>query len=107
MDTTEQKRYDALAALEESNEGAPTGGASAHGADAAAIGRALIEQARNVGGRPKIGGASGAGPSPVMRARVHPDAKARFLAAILATTGITEESEALRIAMNEYVDNHA
>lgn len=106
------ERLAALADLEERPEGTPTGGESAFGADAAAIGQQLLtgalgataaQKATRGRGRPNVGGAeAGEGESPTLRARVDREQRAMFLAAAEAD-GLTSSSEALRAAITEYI----
>ena len=110
----EQERYAALAAIEEQPEGEPTGGEGAHGADAAAIGQQMLLDAlgspeavqKAVGGRPRVDGQkAGAGPSPTLRARIGAQQRTRFLNAA-QTLGITNDSDALRTAVEEFTSRH-
>lgn len=111
----EQERYAALAAIEEQPQGTPTGGQSAHGADAAAIGQQMLLDAlgsvdavrKAVGGRPRVDGEkAGAGPSPMLRTRIGAFEREQFLQAAEAI-GITNDSAALRTAVSEFTSRHS
>lgn len=109
----DQDRYDRMAGVEETADGDLRDGASAHGADAAAIGRQMLLEglgseaavARAVG-RPRLdGGAPGGEHSPTIRVRVQQDRKER-LERLRIAQHRKYASDLVRDAIDEYLERH-
>jgi len=113
MTKKEQARYSALAEQEETPAGVSAPGVSAHGADAAAIGRQMLLEAlgsadavtKATGGRPRIGRADGLGESPTIRVRVSVDQK-RDIHALRTRMKMKNDSDLVRAALDEYMSTH-
>lgn len=105
MNTHDQDRYTQLANQEETPTGTPTGGTTLHGTDATHAAQKLVDAALNTGGRPRIDTAATTGQSPTVRARIN-GPTLELLNKIAAQEGAKNTSEALRKAVDYYVNAH-
>lgn len=110
----DQERYSRLAAIEEHSDGESTSGESLRGADAAAAGHQLLLAAlgseaavkKAVGGRPNLGKkAAGSGESPTIRVRVT-SAQREHIAVLRRQMKLKNNSDLVRLAVDEYVSRH-
>ncbi|WP_348789188.1 hypothetical protein [Leifsonia sp. NPDC080035] len=109
----EQRRYEAMASIEERADGVSETGESAHGADAAALGEQLLLEAlgspeaveRRVG-RPRVDSEGEKGTaSPMIQVRISA-ARKRDLERLRVETRSKSTSDVIRAAIDEYVERH-
>lgn len=109
----DQERLAALAALEETPTGTPTGsGETLRGGDAAAFGRQLLLDALGseeavsvaVGGRPRLD-PTAPGAAPTIRVRVT-QAQKNSISLLRQQMHQKKDSDIVRLALDEYVSRH-
>ena len=113
ISSNDQARYDRMAAVEEASGGQSTEGVSAHGDDAAAIGRQLLLEAmgsaeavtRAVGRKPLDGGPRTGKAATSINLRVG-DARKSRLEALREKQHRKNTSDLVRDAIDEYLERH-